>query len=227
VSQGAYHPAGRILLATLLAAATAVALRGRHRPRWSWPLPWVCFAVAVAISVWTVTVAALHGSIGGSVPVIATVGGFVAAAVIVRCSDATQRELCAVAMVGVGALVGLSGWIGVAWHWQNWASPVLGVWRASSTLTYANAAAAILAGSSLLAVALLIERPASVSRVTALHLTLVGLGATLSRGGVLAFAAGVATLSMLAGVRVVWQRVSPSRWTPPVAAGPCARPSTW
>jgi hypothetical protein len=109
---------------------------------------------------------------------------------VVRRADAARRQWCAEAMVGIGVLVGVSGWIGTAWRLPPLALASGGLWRATSTLTYANAAAALLASLSLLAIAILVARGPSLLWAFAVHLLLVGLGATLSRGGLLTFLVG-------------------------------------
>jgi hypothetical protein len=88
-----------------------------------------------------------------------------------------DRELLLVA----GVLVAMAGWLRVAVRITAWAWEGDGIWRASSTLTYPNAAAAVLVPLAVLAVARLVEVPRSMSLVVVAVVFLTGVGATLSR----------------------------------------------
>jgi hypothetical protein len=204
VAQGGFHPAGRIVVAVMALAAMVAS-----RPS-SWADSRSVLWIAAALSMWVIVRTAMNESVIEAVPVVVTLAGLLAAFLVVRCADAAGRQWCAEALVGVGVLVGVSGWIGVAWRWPPLALPTGGLWRATSTLTYANAAAALLASLSLLAIAMLVAREPSLLWASAVHLLLVGLGATLSRGGLLAFMVGLVVLSGLAGVRLVVWRTAPA-----------------
>jgi hypothetical protein len=117
----------------------------------------------------------------------------------VRRLTSGQRDALAAAVVTVGVLTAASGWVGVAWRITPWALEDQGLWRAATTLTYANAAAGLLVPLALLAVARLAARPA-VPAMVAAWLLLIGVGATLSRGGALALAVGAAVLATLLGL---------------------------
>jgi O-antigen ligase len=77
------------------------------------------------------------------------------------------------------------------------------VFRASSTLTYPNATAAVLVMVTLVVLALLTERGRSLPLALAATGLLVGAGATLSRAGFIALVAGCVVLVALAGPRTV------------------------
>lgn len=182
VSQGGYYPPGRSLVTALVFLALVVTLfvHGRSWPQW-WPLPATCAALAA----WAVVRAAANGSVASAVPTVATLGCVAGVALVVARADAAQRRLCAAITLGVGLLVAVSGWIGVAWRVPSLALATdERLWRATSTLTYANAAAALLAPLSVLSMALMLAQPRSPIRVITTYLLLVGLGATLSRAGV-------------------------------------------
>jgi hypothetical protein len=82
---------------------------------------------------------------------------------------------------GLGALVGLAG---LVWRWFPMAIPSQGLWRLSSTLTYADAAGLVLA--MCLLVALGLDLTPTLVRVI-VCLTGAGLLATQSRGAYVAF----------------------------------------
>jgi O-antigen ligase len=102
-------------------------------------------------------------------------------------------------------IVAMTGWIGFVWRKTPLAltDTCCGrIWRAASTITYANAAAAFLTACLLVSLALLAtaQRPWRLCLV-AFGLA-VGLLATLSRGSWIGLVAGLATLAALDGVRV-------------------------
>jgi O-Antigen ligase len=208
VAQGGFYPTGRILVAVMTGLALAAALAPRER-RWdardTWPVAIACAALAA----WAGVRAAVEGTPWAGLPAVTTLACMVAAMVVLRRADEAQRELCAVTVVGIGVLVAISGWIGFVWRVQPLALPGdERLWRASSTLTYANAAAALLAPLAILMIALLIDRPRAYTRQVAVFLVLVGLGATFSRGGMLGFTVGLVVLAVLAGVRPTARHVA-------------------
>ncbi len=204
-AQGGYYLPGRVVVAVMVGGALVLALRTQPWSRSdSGPVLLSCTGLAG----WAFARAVMGGFPVAAIPTVVTLACLAGVVVVMRRTDSVQRELCAVAAVGVGVLIAITGWIGVAWRIQPWALPVQGIWRASSTLTYANAAAAMLASLSVLACGLLLARPRSLTRAAAAYLLLVGLGATLSRAGLLALLAGLVLLAVLAGVRA-------PRGTPP------------
>jgi O-antigen ligase len=80
-----------------------------------------------------------------------------------------------------------------------------GLWRASSTLTYANATAAVLAPLALMALARAAAEPDRLRWRLAAVVLIVGVGATLSRAGFAALALGILVLLWRRG----WQRLAP------------------
>lgn len=164
----------------LVAVLTGLALAGalaRRTNRWdgrdTWPVAITCAALAA----WTGVRAAAQGTPSAALPTIATLACIVAAIVVLRRADDKERELCALAAVAVGVSVAVSGWIGVVWRAEPSALPGdERLWRATSTLTYANAAAAMLAPLALLTIASLIARPGAYTRQVAAFLLLLGPG---------------------------------------------------
>lgn len=231
VAQGGYYLPGRVLVTALVFAAAGAALW--YRP------PRRCDAdallgAAALLAVWVAARAAMIGRYQAAIAPVLTLGCLVAAVLVMRRTDAPQRRRCAGAVVALGVLVAVTGWAGVAWRSPRWAVPVEGsLWRAASTLTYPNAAAALLAPAALVALALLIERPRSMLRAAATYLLLVGLGATLSRGGLVALLAGLVVLAVFAGVRAAARAAAPAvlgaavavaALAPSVPVGASARP---
>jgi hypothetical protein len=203
VAQGGYYPAGRVLVTILVTAALVV---GWRAARWSgaefWPVP----LAAGALALWILIRAVLADEYPTAFAAVATLGCLVAGLLILRRTDAAQRESSAETLIWLGALVAATAWLGVALRLPRFAILVENrLWRGASTLTYPNAAAALLVPLTLLALALLVARPRSVPRAAAGYLLLVGVGATLSRAGFLALLAGFVVLAVVARVRaVVW-----------------------
>jgi hypothetical protein len=199
VGQGAYYAAGQWLVAGVLLAALVVALWAQW---WSKAdLRLAVLAACAALAAWTVLRAALAGEAADAGPTVAVLGGLGIVLLIGRRLTRPQREAVAAAMVAIGALAALTGWVGVAWHVRPWAITDQELWRAATTLTYANAAAGLLAPLTLVAIAQLTAQPRSALAAMTVCLLLVGVAATLSRGGALALLGGAAVLVWLLGPR--------------------------
>lgn len=131
----------------------------------------------------------LRGVIAGSgtdfLPLGASIVAFAAAFATVRTLSRRARELAALSMACLGATGALVGFAGLAWRWFPMAMPAQGLWRLSSTLTYADAAGLVLGVCLLLALGC--DRFPLLVRVV-VSLTAGGLLATQSRGAYLAFA---------------------------------------
>jgi hypothetical protein len=210
LGQGAYYPPVQRPFAVLVAAATLLGLA-------AWPpttddlrLPPV--VAALALAAWAVLDGALVGVAGGGAgPALLLVG---LAAVLLVCRRLRQedRDMVLAGVIGIGLLVALAGWLGVAGRAGSWAFQAQGLWRASSTLTYPNATAAVLAAISLVVLGRLVATPGSVPLALAATGLLAGLGATMSRAGALALVVGLLVLAGLQGPRA----------TARAAAGPLA-----
>ncbi|KOX20969.1 hypothetical protein ADK67_28415 [Saccharothrix sp. NRRL B-16348] len=203
VAQGGYYLPGRLFTGALVAFALVLTLRNRPGPG---PVTVACAGLAA----WAVLRALLDGSVARSLPAVAAVGCLAAAVSVVRGADARQRELCASVLVGVGALVALTGWAAVVWRMPSWSVVADGLARAAATLTYPNAAAALLAALTVLALALHTARPDSVPLAAAGYALIVGVGATLSRAGLLALLAGLVALAVFNGVRATLRHAGPA-----------------
>ncbi|MBY8851233.1 O-antigen ligase family protein [Saccharothrix sp. MB29] len=203
VAQGGYYLPGRVLSAVLVGVALLLALRTRPPVGL---LPWTCGALAA----WAVLRALPDNGFTSSLPTVLALATLAATAVVAGRADPAQRGLAASALVAVGALVGLTGWAAVVFRVPSWSVVAEGLTRAAATLTYPNAAAALLAALAVLALALHTADPGSLPLAGASCLMLVGLGATLSRAGLLALAAGVVALCASTGPRAVLRHLAPA-----------------
>jgi O-antigen ligase len=200
-AQGAFYAPGQRLVGLIL-ISTAV-LAWSRRPVSTGTLPPAARPVLLAgtaFAAWAVVSAALAGDVRRAVSTVALLGGL--GIVVTSCWRCTrgERETVARAVVGLGAAAGMVGWLGVAFHLSPWALVDQGLWRAAGTLTYANAAAGVLAPLALLALARHAEQGTPATAATAC-LLLTGLGGTLSRGGALALAGGLLVLGRSVGFR--------------------------
>jgi hypothetical protein len=199
LGQGAYYGSMQRYVGLLVAAATVLALA-------TWPptrsdarlLPVV---PALALAAWMVLDAALLGIAGAGVGPALLLLGAVAVLLVCRRLGQEDREVLLLGVVGIGLVVALAGWLGVAGHLGAWVWQDPHVWRASSTLSYPNATAAVLVPVALLVLARLAEAPRSVPLVLAATGLLAGLGATASRAGGLALVVGLVVLAGLRGPR--------------------------
>jgi hypothetical protein len=166
---------------------------------------------ALALAAWAVLDAALLGVPAAGVGLALLLLGVVAVLLVCRRLGQEDREVLLLGIVGIGLLVALAGWLGVAGRVGSWAWLGDGVWRASSTLTYPNAAAAVLVPVALVTLARLIDAPHNLGLALAATGLLAGLGATMSRAGALALAVGLVVLAGLRG----------PRGTARAALGPC------
>ena len=207
LGQGAYYTSGQHVVAVTLVLSTVAALRARPWTRSDTTLgPLVgCLALAG----WAVVSAAFAGRIVGARATVAMLIGVAMVLVICRRSTPAQRDALAGAAVAIGVLAAATGWIGVAWRHAPWALPDQGLWRAATTFSYANAAAGLLVPLALLALAQRVARPRSQPLILAGCLLLVGVGATLSRGGAVALTIGLAVLAWLLGPVRLLRAVGP------------------
>jgi hypothetical protein len=196
LGQGAHYPSVQRPVGLLIALATLLALVGRPLSRDDLRLPPV--VPALALAAWAVLDGALVGGAGAG-PALLLVG-MVAVLVACRRLHGEDRELLLAGVIGIGLLVALTGWLGVAGRVGSWAFQAQGLWRASSTLTYPNATAAVLVPISLVVLGRLVATPSSVPLALAATGLLAGLAAKMSRAGALALVVGVVVLVGLLGL---------------------------
>ncbi|MDQ1542276.1 MAG: hypothetical protein QOH29_3002, partial [Actinomycetota bacterium] len=185
-AQGAYYASDQLLLAALLLAAAAAALWSARVT--SSELGFVGL-LAGAVGAWSVASAVAAHHVRAAVPGLALLAAIIVVLVIVRRFDGRQRSILADGVTAIGVAAAVSGWLGVAGHIGPLAHVDQALWRAATTLTYANAAAGMLVPLALLALAKAVESTSRVEtmlRSLAVTVLLVGIEATFSRGGAFA-----------------------------------------
>jgi O-Antigen ligase len=211
LGQGAFYGPVQRLVGLLVLVAAAFALAGRPPERGDARL--LPVVPALALGAWALADA---GLLGASPAAAAGLGlllaGVVAVLAVCRRLGREDRELLLAGLVVAGLVVAITAWLGVAWRVGALAWVGEGIWRGSSTLTYPNAAAAVLAPIALVTLARIDRARPSPTAVAAATGLLAGLGATLSRAGAVGFVAGLVALACLRGPRT----------TARSAAGPCA-----
>lgn len=168
---------------------------------------------AVALALWIAVRDLADGTLEGGPARVALLAGVVTVVAIVARSRPLDRMTAVSAVLAIGVGVAASGWVGVAWRVEPWANRSTSTWRASSTLTYPNAAAAITVAVALLAISLRTVRPRSVAHALATTALLIGAVATQSRAGAVAAACGGVVLLCVAGPRT-WSPLLPGPWSP-------------
>ncbi|MGH9018025.1 MAG: O-antigen ligase family protein [Acidimicrobiales bacterium] len=208
-AQGAFYP-GPFHGFVVLVALALVAAIATHRTR-SWIRsvatdPVVVMAVVLSLVTEVSAGAAGHWTAAtGTVAALLTLAGAVA---VVRGLTPDHRRLLVAGLVTLGSVVAVVGWVAVVARWQPDALVSQGLWRASSTLTYENALAAYLTAPALLALDRLLSRGGGdLGWREASYLLLLGVGASLSRGGLLGLAIGFVALVLLHRGRTLVQVV--------------------
>jgi O-antigen ligase/polysaccharide polymerase Wzy-like membrane protein len=212
-SQGAFYPGPFhvfVILVALALVAGAVVTRERARV---WlgqvgrdPLVWTVAALAVV----TVLSAVVAGQASNAIGPVALLFMMAAVVAVVTSLPAEHRRLLVAGVVAISVVVAAIGWVAVLARWQPNALTSQGLWRAASTLTYENALAAFLTAPALLCLDRLMTGTARrTAWALSAYVVLLGIGASLSRGGFLGLVVGVVVL-------VAWR--GPARL--PTVAGP-------
>ncbi|WP_030474085.1 O-antigen ligase family protein [Lentzea aerocolonigenes] len=187
VAQGGYYLPGRVMSGLLVGVAVVLA-----RPR-----PNLVAALGGAFALWAAARGLIEGDVLSALPAVAAAAVFVGAVLVAAQADQEQRELLATVVVGVGGLVAFTGWVAVVFRVPSWTTVAEGLLRAASTLTYPNAAAAVMAAAAVLS---LVLRP-TLPTMGLTYLLCTGIGATMSRAGVIALAAGLLVLCVCRGFK--------------------------
>jgi O-antigen ligase len=195
VAQGGYYLPGRVTSGLLVGIAVVLA-----RPRMNF-----LAALGGAFALWAVVRGLFDGDVPAALPAVAAAGVSVGAVLVAAQADQGQRELLATIITGTAALVGLTGWVAVVFRIPSWTTVAEGLSRAASTLTYPNAAAAVTAAAAVLS---LVLKPSLVNSVVT-FLLCTGIGATMSRAGVIALAAGLLVLCVCQGFRKTVETATP------------------
>lgn len=190
LAQGGFH-AGQARTMLLAVAGAAVARALTRRPAAPFVRP--CGAAWLLLAVWVLADGWLHGDVHAALPAAALAACLAAALWTAHGLPAHSRAVLGTVLLTTAVAVAATGWLGVLLHREPLALVSSGLWRASSTITYANATAAFLTVAVLVAVAVLpARRPSALALVAVL---LLGLVATLSRAGLMALLVGVAVLA--------------------------------
>jgi O-antigen ligase len=208
--QGGFYSAAQWYLGALLVLATAIAvtlLPAGRRPA-ELVTGWRMVLAPVTLAGWTLLDAGRHGGIAAGARLALLVLAVLVVIANCRGLDRSAMDLLLGGLLVLGAGTGLVGWYGVVSHRNVLAIPGQGLWRAGGTLSYPNAAAALLALAALIGIALRsIARPTGRFQIDGVLLTavLTGLAATLSRAGLLAFAAGLLVLLASLRANLIWK----------------------
>jgi hypothetical protein len=197
--RGAFFSTVQWFVVGLIAAAFAFALGARAFS--AADLNSGYFLADLLLALWALIRAAAAGTPGSGLSWVLFGAGTAAVVFVSQRLDAASRELLLSGTLAVGVAVAVTGWLGVGLHQRPWGLPSQGLWRAASTLTYANATAAFLVPLALVALARLTAVPGSPPLALAATSLLTGAGATLSRAGAAAFAAGLLVLCWALGAR--------------------------
>ena len=196
VAQGGYYRSGQFLLGALLALALGCAwVEGRVSMAYLRSPPFIGVAT---LGVWAIVCAALAGDVGAATGWVSLAAAVITALTLGRSVDPAARELLIGGLLAIGIVVAATGWAGLAFRAEPWALEDPGLWRAASTLTYANATAGLLVPLALVALGWAVETRASGLSAVAC-LLMIGVGETASRGGLLALVIGGMALAALVG----------------------------
>jgi hypothetical protein len=180
IAQGAFYPHQALTLAALtLAAGLACKRFGLERNVLA---AFGILAAGIAIA-WLVAPAG-DPRIAASVLIIA-----LGATVVGATQRPHWRSLCAV-LTGVGAVAALAGIAGAAWHIEPLALEAQGIWRAASTLTYANSLGAVLVPCLAACAIRLREQDTFPDRLAAAFIV-AGLIASISRAAFVSLIVGL------------------------------------
>lgn len=212
VAQGGFFSRGHPVLAVLVGGAVAAAVARGAVGVEDLKRPVVVASGLVAL--WSLVRAAGAGDIQMGMGITALLAATSATYLVARSESMVAREMLITAVLVVGVGVAMSGWLGVVLRWEPLAIPTAGVWRATTVITYANSASAVLVMFVLVALGRLAA--GATARLSVLTmLLLVGAAATLSRAGGVALVIGLAALAMWLG----WARLLAAGLAPVVGAG--------
>lgn len=198
LDQGVFYADRFVTVLALVAAAVLVRLLAGQRRVAGWVLG--CAAAWLGFAGWALLVAAGHGSVAAGLPAASVAGCLAAAAWCAGGLAAPGRRLLVAVVIALGLVAAGTGWLGVVLHLPPLALPSAGLWRAASTLTYANATAALLVVALLVGLAAL---PGSRRLLSPLVLAalLLGLAATMSRAGATSLLLGLAVAALAPDLR--------------------------
>lgn len=190
---GGYHAGAQAILAVLLAALAALLCVSGRRPstRGGRSLR----SAVLVLAGWVVLAGTLTGSSRGALAPLSILAGVAVAGSTSARLSGRQRTLVEDGLLLIGIGVALSGIIGVGLHLEPWGHPTPVMWRASTTLTYPNAAAAVLAALVLHLTARHCRGGSVPLHRIAASVMLLGVLATVSRAGIVLLGVGSVLLA--------------------------------
>jgi O-antigen ligase len=195
--QGAFFPRAQLLVAVPLVVGALLAPRLPALIRQDLPI----VLTAAGLAGWAVADGALTGHLVAGFRYALLIAGVLGVAGVCRQLSGTARVTLVNGLLVICCAVAALGWFGVVVHHGTWGFQSPGMWRASSTLTYPNATAAVLAMAALVCLALRARDPAARWLGGAATILIAGLAATLSRAGVGGWGIGLVLLGFGIGWR--------------------------
>jgi O-antigen ligase len=197
--QGAYYGWAQLVVAVVLFAGVLLLPRGPVFGREDLPV-----ALAVGgFAGWAVVDGLVKHEPAAGVRYALLIAGLLVFAGCCRELRGGARTDLVRGLIVICGLVAALGWVGVVIHHPTWGYAGPGLWRASSTLTYPNATAALLAVAGLVCLAIRARDSGGRWLGIAATALITGLAATLSRAGLLAFGVGAVVLVVGLGWRPV------------------------
>jgi O-antigen ligase len=197
--QGAYYGWAQLIVAVILFAGVLLLPRGPEFGREDVPVA----LAATGLAGWAVVDGVLKHDPAAGVRYALLIAAVLLFSGCCRQLRGGARTDLVRGLIIVCGLVAALGWVGVVVHHGTWGFESPGLWRASSTLTYPNATAALLAVAALVCLAVRVRDPEVRWLGVAATALTTGLAATLSRAGLLAFGVGAVVLVVGLGWRPV------------------------
>lgn len=217
-AQGGYY-GGQAIVIAVAATVAAVAVRTR-------PPAWILGIVALPAA-GLVASAAANGwprvAWQPAATLLAAAGLLHVARSAVRAGE-TDRLLRAIAWIATA--VAVTGMIGVAYHLVPWGLRSQMLFRASSTLTYANAMAAFLTLALPAPLILSLRRDSALHRLQTFAIA-AGIAATLSRGGFIGCVALLASVLIAGGRPMIARLLRPGLGAVVAALGMLPSIASW
>lgn len=210
-SQGAFYPGPFHVFVVLVGVALVAGIVSTRASAWPRRLLADRLVVTLAaLALVTVVSSALAGHPADAVGTVALLLTMIAAVAVVKALRPEDRRLLTAGIVVLAVIVAAVGWAAVVARRQPEALTSQGLWRAASTLTYENTLAAFLTAPALLCLDRVMTAPARRGAWSeAGYVLLVGIGAALSRGGLLGLLVGIAVLGALRGPPALLRLVPP------------------
>lgn len=197
--QGAYHGQAQVAVALILFAGALLLPRAPAFGREDVPVA----LAAAGLAGWAVVDGVVkHDPAAGARYALLIVAVLLLSGCCRQLRGNARTDLVS-GLTMVCCMVAALGWAGVVAHHRTWGFESPGLWRASSTLTYPNAAAALLAVAALVCLAVRTRDPGTRWLGVAATALITGLAATSSRAGLLGFGVGAVVLIVGVGWRSV------------------------